>query len=72
MAVCCTCTILFVHTCSYIAAHSESLAMSVIVSNGVQQLANALAAEQEDHIQVFNIHFFNSYKYMIYYTIQVP
>jgi 3-methyladenine DNA glycosylase AlkD len=35
----------------YIAAHSESLAMSVIVSNGVQQLANALAAEQEDHIQ---------------------
>ena len=25
--------------------------MSVIVSNGVQQLANALAAEQEDHIQ---------------------
>lgn len=45
--MCCTRTLL----CSYIAAHSESLAMSVIVSNGVQQLANALAAEQEDHIQ---------------------
>ena len=33
------------------AAHSESLAMSVIVSKGVPQLANTLATEAEDHVQ---------------------
>ena len=36
----------------YVAAHSENLAMAVIVSKGVVQLAIALQEEQEDHIQV--------------------
>ena len=40
----------------YVAAHSENLAMAVIVSKGVVQLAIALQEEQEDHIQV--AHFF--------------
>ena len=36
----------------YVSAHSENLAMAVIVSKGVVQLAIALQEEQEDHIQV--------------------
>ena len=36
----------------YVAAHSENLAMAVIVSKGVVQLAIALQEECEDHIQV--------------------
>ena len=35
----------------YVAAHSENLAMAVIVSKGVIQLTMALAEEPEDHIQ---------------------
>ena len=36
----------------YVAAHSESLAMAVIVSRGVVQLAIVLSEEEEDHIRV--------------------
>jgi hypothetical protein len=35
----------------YVAAHSENLAMAVIVSKGVIALAIALAEECEDHVQ---------------------
>jgi len=45
----------------YVAAHSENLAMAVIVSKGVVQLAIALQEEQEDHIQVNTTLLYNCY-----------
>ena len=38
-------------TLGYIAAFSETLALAVIVSKGVQPLASALVTEPEDHIK---------------------
>ncbi|XP_025055487.1 sperm-associated antigen 6 isoform X2 [Alligator sinensis] len=35
----------------YVAAHSENLAMAVIISKGVPQLSICLSEEQEDHIK---------------------
>ena len=35
----------------YVGAHTENLAMAVIVSKGVVQLSLALAEEKEDHIK---------------------
>jgi hypothetical protein len=35
----------------YVAAHSENLAMAVVLSKGVVQLAMCLSEESEDHIQ---------------------
>ena len=39
----------------YVAAHSESLAMAVIMSKGVSQLAIILSEEQEDHIKAATV-----------------
>jgi hypothetical protein len=39
----------------YVAAHSETLAMAVIVSKGVSQLAIILSDEQEDHIKAATV-----------------
>merc|ERR1712134_68246 len=39
----------------YVAAHSETLAMAVIVSKGVNQLAITLTDEQEDHIKAIAV-----------------
>jgi len=39
----------------YVAAHSETLAMAVIVSKGVSQLAITLSDEQEDHIKAATV-----------------
>ena len=39
----------------YVAAHSETLAMAVIVSKGVNQLAIILSDEQEDHIKAATV-----------------
>ncbi|KAK2508096.1 hypothetical protein MC885_018038 [Smutsia gigantea] len=38
-------------TLGYVAAHSENLAMAVIISKGVPQLSVCLAEEPEDHIK---------------------
>ena len=38
-------------TLGYIAAFSETLALAVIVANGVPPLAHALVAETEDHLK---------------------
>ena len=40
-------------TLGYIAAFSETLALSVIVAKGVPPLAQALITENEEHIKVF-------------------
>ena len=39
----------------YVAAHSETLAMAVIVSKGVSQLAITLSDELEDHIKAATV-----------------
>ena len=39
-------------TLGYIAAFSETLALSVIVAKGVPPLAHAIIAEPEEHIKV--------------------
>ncbi|KAM9331804.1 sperm-associated antigen 6-like [Pholidichthys leucotaenia] len=39
----------------YVAAHSESLAMAVIVSKGVSQLALCLSEESEEHIRAATV-----------------